>query len=1141
MSESEAEDKKMRGFWFLILTQFQGAFSDNTLKWLTTFLITREIINPARQNHLMTVVTVLFTLPFCLFSMAGGYLADRFSKRRVILSVKLFEIMVMSLACYGLWVQKLKVTIFCVLLMGLHSAIFGPSKYSILPELLPEKKLSWGNGILEFGTFIAIISGTVAGGLLCTHFAANPVWSGVLLAALACLGLASAAMITPLPAANPNKAFCWNPFADAWANLKWIKSDRALCLALVGYAYFFAIAALIQLVIVIYARDALDLNDPIATSYLQAATAIGIGVGCLLAGFLSGGKIETGLMPLGGLGLTACAFALGLSPGSFALTALKLSLLGFFGGFYVVPVSAMLQYRPHSDRKGGVQGVANLASWACIGFSALVFSVLSTVFKLTPPEIFTMIGLATLTATVGLLILAPETALRMVLWFVTHSLCRVTVMGRDQIPETGGALFVSNRLSMAGVLALSASTDRAIRFLMAEPSGQSVCHRFLNRILKVIQIPPGAGTTARCLCTAKEAVENGEVVCIFAEGIVLESGGVISLQAGLVQIMSGLQAPIVPVALDGLLPGAGHSGRQGILGGVPRRLPVRLRILFGPSMPSNSSAAMIRKANQELLEKAWPLRRGFMRPLPHEFIRMARRHPRRFCMADSMSGSMGFFQALLKTVFLAKRLKEPWKGQRFVGICLPPSIPAALANHAAHLCGKVPVNLNYTLSPVALQACAHKGGIQTILTSKRFLEKIGMVLPGRLLFIEDIARDPRVLEKGLAFLMAAFAPQRCLGWYVGVRHPAGLDDAATVIFSSGSTGDPKGVPLSHYNLLSNISQMEQVLDVSDVTRFLGILPLFHSFGFTVTLCLPSVCGVGVAFHPNPLDARSIGCLVLRQKVNIILATPGFLQIYLRQLPASDFAAVRQVIAGGEKLPETLAEAFEKHFGIRPQEGYGATECGPAVAVNMMNPHDPAWIQVNGKRGKVGRILPGMAARLADPDNPWSEDDKPPGTEGLLLLKGPNVMAGYLGEPEKTSAVLRNGWYASGDMATMDEDGFLQITGRLSRYSKISGEMVPHLMVEEALHAAADAKELCFVVTSLPDENRGERLVVLHRLNSEGFSNLMDKRSQWNLPNLWKPKPMDFYFVEQFPVLGTQKLDLRGIRVLAEQISAMANS
>jgi acyl-[acyl-carrier-protein]-phospholipid O-acyltransferase/long-chain-fatty-acid--[acyl-carrier-protein] ligase len=375
-----------------------------------------------------------------------------------------------------------------------------------------------------------------------------------------------------------------------------------------------------------------------------------------------------------------------------------------------------------------------------------------------------------------------------------------------------------------------------------------------------------------------------------------------------------------------------------------------------------------------------------------------------------------------------------------------------------------------------------------------------------------------------------------VGWLeraLGRQKKIELDDLATVIFSSGSTGEPKGVMLSHYNIGSNIGQMEQVFCPNASDRFLGILPFFHSFGFTGTLCLPAVLGVGAVYYPNPLDAKTIGPLVSHYAVTFLLATPTFLQFYLRGCDPADFGSLRVVMTAAEKLPERLASAFEERFGIRPMEGYGCTECSPAVAVNTHDFRSAGFRQIGAKRGKIGHPLPGVCVRIVDAA---TGEPVALGQAGLLLVRGPNVMQGYLGQPEKTAEVVRDGWYVTGDIAALDEDGFLQITDRLSRFSKIGGEMVPHIKVEEKLHEMAGASEQTFVVTGVPDEKKGERLVVLHKLANAPLKECLDKLAQSDLPNLWKPRGDSFFRVEGFPLLGTGKLDLRRVKEAATQLA-----
>jgi acyl-[acyl-carrier-protein]-phospholipid O-acyltransferase/long-chain-fatty-acid--[acyl-carrier-protein] ligase len=342
--------------------------------------------------------------------------------------------------------------------------------------------------------------------------------------------------------------------------------------------------------------------------------------------------------------------------------------------------------------------------------------------------------------------------------------------------------------------------------------------------------------------------------------------------------------------------------------------------------------------------------------------------------------------------------------------------------------------------------------------------------------------------------------------------------------------------LTHFNIASNIEQLGQTFALGREDRLLGILPFFHSFGFTVTLCLPAVLGVGVVYHVSPLDAAVIGELVRQHRVTFLMATPTFLQMYVRGCQPEDFGSLQFVVAGAEKLPERIATAFEERFGIRPMEGYGCTECSPTVTVNTRDFRAAGFRQVGSKRGKIGHPLPGVSVRIVDPA---TMVPLPVGQAGLLLVRGPNVMKGYLGRPEKTEEVLQDGWYVTGDIAALDEDGFLTITDRLSRFSKIGGEMVPHIKVEEKLHELAGVTELTFVVTGVPDEKKGERLAVLHMLKEDVLKGALDKLAKSDLPNLWIPRANQFFRVESIPHLGTGKLDLRRIREIATELSNAA--
>ena len=1125
------------GFWSLIATQFQGAFNDNGLKFLILYLIIGTNLTPDEEETKVLLVGALFALPFILFSMTGGYFADRFSKRSVTIGTKLFEIGVMLFAIAGFALHSMTMSLAALFLASTQGALFGPSKYGLLPEILPEDRLSWGNGVIELGTFLAAIVGTVAAGQLPKLFGAHQEYSGVFFLACSAVGLVTSLGITRVHAADPAKKFQLNFLGDLWTNGERISQDRVLWLAVAGNTYFFFLGALLQFDIVFYGRDVLHLAST-RGSLLQAAIAIGIGLGSLAAGYLSGGKIEYGLIPLGATGITVFGFLLALPGLSFTTVLVFLGLLGFFGGFFIVPISALLQHRPEEQHRGGVLASANLLSFVGILAASVVYYLCKHFLHLGPEGIFFWASGGTLAALAYVLWLLPDSLLRLLLWMAAHTIYRLDLKGQEMIPARGGALLTPNHASWVDAVLLIAATDRPIRFLMFKGVYDNPVIKPFAKMLKIIPIASDQGPREmiHSLREASEALRNGEVVCIFPEGEITRIGQMLPFRRGFERIIKGIDVPIIPVNLDGIWGSIFSFSGGHFLWKWPRTIPYPVRITFGKPLPPTATAPEVRQAVQELGVDAFQRRRRYMKPLTRSFMQAARRHPRRFAMADGHTPKLTFGDSLTKAVFLARRLRPLWRDQKMVGILLPPSIPGALVNWAALLLGKVPINLNYTSSNESIASSAKQCELKTVVTSRQFLEKVSIQPPGELIYAEDLALNPGFVEKIAALLAAKLLPARLLELFLGVSRPPSLDDIATVIFSSGSTGEPKGVLLSHFNLASNVEQLEQVFHLHDGDRILGILPFFHSFGFTGTLCLPPLAGMGVVFHVSPLDAQAIGALVSKYSVTMLLSTPTFLNTYARRIPPEAFGSLRIVMAGAEKLPERIAQGFEDHFGVRPLEGYGCTECSPVVAVNTYDFRAAYFRQVGAKRGTIGHPLPGIGVRIIDPE---SSESLPLDRPGLLLVRGPNVMVGYLNRPEKTAEVLKEGWYNTGDIATVDEDGFLRITDRLSRFSKIGGEMVPHIRVEEKLHELLGADGQVLAVTAIPDEKKGERLVVVHTLKEDALRDLLEKLAKSDLPALWKPRPDQFLFVEKLPYLGTGKLDLRKLREIAQAGSEAA--
>jgi acyl-[acyl-carrier-protein]-phospholipid O-acyltransferase/long-chain-fatty-acid--[acyl-carrier-protein] ligase len=439
----------------------------------------------------------------------------------------------------------------------------------------------------------------------------------------------------------------------------------------------------------------------------------------------------------------------------------------------------------------------------------------------------------------------------------------------------------------------------------------------------------------------------------------------------------------------------------------------------------------------------------------------------------------------------------------------------------------VPVNLNFTIGPEAMQAAIDKAGIKHIIAARPFLNKAKLEERPGMIFVEEIMKGFGKAEAALTYALLRLLPAGMVRLYAGAP-PKSPRDLCTIMFSSGSTGTPKGVMLSHHNIVSNLEAIGQILWIQPEDRMLGVLPFFHSFGFTGTLCMPLVLGMGAIYHPNPLDAKTIGRLAREQRATMLISTPTFCQSYYRTCPPEDFKTLRHVVVGAERLRPDFAVQFKEKFGIDMLEGYGCTEMGPVVAVNVPNFVQGGEQQVGHKPGTVGHPLPGVAARIVDPE---SGEDLPEGQEGLLLLKGPGRMVGYLADDDATKKVLRDEWYITGDIAILDDDGFIKITDRLSRFSKIAGEMVPHLKIEEAMLRLPGIEGAC--VTAVPDETKGERLVGFYIANEAMAPQLVwQGLSETDLPKLWIPKVNDLRRIESLPVLGSGKVDLRAVKALA---------
>ena len=707
---------------------------------------------------------------------------------------------------------------------------------------------------------------------------------------------------------------------------------------------------------------------------------------------------------------------------------------------------------------------------------------------------------------------------------------RVNVVGGGNIPRTGGVLLLPNHITWVDAIILQMSCPRPIRFLIFDAFYR---HPVLNPFLRLFEAIPISAAHARDgMRAAGDRLRAGEVVCVFPEGELSRTGTLLRLKKGFEIIAKKGGAPVVPVWMDQLW-GSIFSFEGGrFFRKWPKRFPYPVTVSFGEALsPEQADVASVRQRLLDLGESSYELRPALGRNLAEACVRGLKNRPFQTAVIDGTDHStLTRGKLLAAAIVLAKEIRKQVPARR-VGIVLPASKGGVLANLAVLLAGKVPVSLNFTSGRAALESAMKRAGIDTVITATLAEKKMeSFPWPENIIRLDKIL-PPLKKRIGLWLGVSLVTPWWLLTKILGIPARGGHEEAV-LLFTSGSSGEPKGVVLSHRNILANISQFRVLVKLRQGQGVLASLPFFHSFGCTVTLWFPIIEGLQAVTYPNPLDVNKNAELVQRYGISLFIATPTFLRSYLRKVDKEQLASVSMVITGAEKLPRPIAEAFEEKFGKQVMEGYGLTETSPVISCNLpdVSLNDAGkTVQFAYRPGSVGKMAPGLTARIR---NPETDEDLSLQDTGMLWVRGANIFEGYLHEPDKTKEVIRDGWFRTGDLGRFDDDGFLYIEGRQSRFSKIAGEMVPHETVEtkvyEALGLPATGERLLMIV-GVPDEAKGEALVMLSTVDvSQG--DLRAKLTGAGVPNLWVPRTIKR--VESLPVLGSGKLDLKGCRDLA---------
>ncbi|MGE4544003.1 MAG: acyl-[ACP]--phospholipid O-acyltransferase [Pedobacter sp.] len=1129
----------------------------NTITDLGHKIIIQNIVfkcyEGTEQIALTAVVNALILLPFILLFTPSGFLSDRFAKNVVIklCAAATIPLTLLIVLCYhlGLFWPAFALTF----LLAAQSAIYSPAKYAYLKELVGKEKLAGGNAIVQSVTIVAILAGGVIYSIIFEYLLGGSALTPAdILRTIAPSGyflVAGAVLQTLLTRGLPKTIpgdrrlrLDWSDYLSGRqlrTNFRLLSDNNTIWLAVLGLSIFWAVNQVLLAAFGAHLKATVGENNTVVAQGMLAVGGVGLFFGSMTAGRCSKNYIETGLIPAASVIMTLCLFLLPGITHPMALGSL-LFLYGIAGGMLVVPLNALIQFNAKEGDLGRVLAGNNFMQ----NIAMLLFlggTLLAANYGISSVPLFKILSAIVLVGTIYALWKLPQSLLRYLLRVVVSQRYNLTVSGLNNIPSQGGVLLLGNHTSFLDWAVLQLAVPRPLRFVMARSFYERWYWRWALDLFHAIPIS-GRGFRS-ALEEVSKALDRGEVVALFPEGALSRNGQLGEFKRGFEEAARHADCVIVPFYLRGLW-GSAFSFASAKLRRTTGRGTVRdVTVSFGKPLPREADARQVKAAVFHLSIETWKYYSDTFDTLDVSWLKRVKKDMGSTCIIDADGTSFSGTRLLGACLAISKQLAKLVGEVRNVGVLLPPSAGGIMANLSLLMRAKTVVNLNYTAGADIMAKCMNKAEIKTVVTSERFLTRLrakgfdlDAAFEGRqVVYLEDVRRNLNRVALLLCLIMARVLPVFILRPIFFKR--ASREDTATILFSSGSEGTPKGVMLSHTNIVGNIRQVSCLLNACQDDVILATLPLFHAFGLTITTFLPLLQGIPLVCQPDPTDARKVGRLVAEHGVTILCGTPTFLGMYARnkKLHPLMFRSLRQVVAGAERLPNEIRQAFRDRFGLEIHEGYGTTETTPVASVNVndaLNMTDFS-VQLGHKPGTVGLPLPGSTFRIVDPQ---TLQDLPPDEAGLILIGGTQIMQGYLGDEERTREALveQNGirWYKSGDKGMLDEDGFLTILGRYSRFAKIGGEMVSLAAVEDAiLKITPNGTEI--VAVAVPDTKKGERIVAL--VKSEWSGDAIKKSLIGEIIPIMLPAM--FLEVEQIPRLGTGKTDLGTARRLA--LEAMA--
>ncbi len=1123
-----------RRFAPLFWCQFFGAFGDNFVKNVLVILILFRLGGEG-SGMLVTLAGGVFIAPFFFLSGLGGQWADRFDKALIARRLKLVEIGFAVIAAAGFWLASVPLLFVALFLYGANSALFGPIKYGILPDHLRREDLPAANALIEGATFLAILLGTIAGGIAAAK--GDPVAVAALLVAVALACWLASLLIPPTGEKAPDLAVDANIARSTATLLRDLKAEPALWRGAMVVSWFWVVGAIALSLMPTLVKDTIGGTEEVVTAFL-AIFALAIGAGSMLASFLSAGRIVLLMVPIGAvlMGLFSLDLFLatreavqalpavgpaaffGRSPG--LRVAVDLGGLAVAGGLFIVPIFAAVQAWAPEERRARVIAGVNVmnAAWMVLG-SLVVAGLQAAAFR--TPTLFALLGLANLVAAVLVWRALPINGFRDLLVMLFRLFHRVEVVGAENLAKvTPGSVVVANHVSfLDGPLVLSLLDTPPVFAL-----DDTIARRWwLKPFLKTIRALPLDPTKPLATRTLINTARAGETIVVFPEGRITVTGSLMKVYDGAGLVADKAGGLVVPVRIEGLEASSFSrlDGRQVRKSWFPKvkvtvlePVPLRLDPALTGRKRRHAAGQALYGIMSDLIYRTTPMERTIVEAV---LAAAGREGWKRIALTDPVTGSLTYKRLMLGAAVLGRKLMPLAAEGEAVGVMLPNANGAAVTLLGLMSAGRIPAMINFTAGAANILASAQAAKLTTIVTSRAFVEKARL---GPL--VETLSRSLAIVYlEDVRAKVGLVAKLRGLASYKRPLVRRRPSDPAAILFTSGSEGVPKGVVLSHVNMLANASQAAARIDFGRTDKVFNVLPVFHSFGLTVGLILPLTAGVEVYLYPSPLHYRLVPELVYGTNATFLFGTDTFLTGYGRAAHPYDLRSVRYVLAGAEAVKDETRRLWMEKFGLRILEGYGVTETAPALALNT---------PMHNRFGTVGRLLPGMEARL-EPIPGIAEG-------GRLHVRGPNVMLGYLkaDRPGELQPPVgpdgEEGWHDTGDIVTIDADGFIAIKGRAKRFAKVGGEMISLAAVETL--AARLWPEAVSAVAAIPDQRKGERLILVTTQPGARRADLQAFAREAGASELMVPA--EVHVVPAVPLLGSGKLDFAGVTRLVREIT-----